>query len=117
MKCPHCGADRCRLHNRVTRDPVWLTFIALLLAADACMLYRDGSIVGGNDPITVDCHDGTTCPENYSCPAPGGRCEWVGPGIETGERSVCGDRSKAPCTYCMCMHGDGGLEQCAAVCR
>lgn len=70
------------------RDPVWLMFCVFgLVACVACA--RVALLLGGpvQSPIVVDCHDGTTCPENYSCPPPGGKCEWVGPDPEeTGKK-------------------------------
>ena len=106
------------------RDPIWLTFCAISLAAvAACALYRDGSIVGGATPDTtsVPCPDGTRCP-NYAplCPQyPGERCQADTPQIEMGAAGKCGGAWTArhqPCTYCVCMH-DGGADDIAAKCQ
>jgi hypothetical protein len=64
------------------RDPIHFTFCALLLASVAACALLGGSV---KSPIVVDCHDGTTCPEEYDCPPlanPGGRCEYAGRIVE-----------------------------------
>lgn len=65
------------------RDPVWLTSLAIGLVACG----RVAILLGGpvKSPDLVYCDDGTTCPTDFSCPvAQGGRCEYVGPEIDTG---------------------------------
>ena len=70
----------------MTRDPIWLILLAIALSGVAAC-----ALLGGptKSPLVVDCHDGTTCPEGYACPFPGGKCEYTGGIVEQwGSRAV-----------------------------